>query len=66
MERTAPRCGQTDKAEQWFNSVGSVGAGSGPYVLKQYSTSSQIVLDAERAILGPEQSRVLERRRRRT
>jgi len=35
---------KTDKAEQWFNSPKSVGAGSGPYVLKQYSTSSQIVL----------------------
>lgn len=35
---------KTDKAEQWFNSPKSIGAGSGPYVLKQYSTSSQIVL----------------------
>ncbi|RDI75900.1 ABC-type dipeptide transport system periplasmic component [Gaiella occulta] len=35
---------KTDKAEQWFNSPKSLGAGSGPYVLKQYSTSSQIVL----------------------
>jgi len=35
---------KTDKAEQWFNSPASAGAGSGPYVLKQYSTSSQIVL----------------------
>jgi peptide/nickel transport system substrate-binding protein len=35
---------KTDKAEQWFNSPASLGAGSGPYVLKQYSTSSQIVL----------------------
>lgn len=34
----------TDKAEQWFNSAQSAGAGSGPYILKQYSTSSQIVL----------------------
>ncbi|MGE5689835.1 MAG: ABC transporter substrate-binding protein [Pseudomonadota bacterium] len=36
---------KTDKAEQWFNSPSSVGAGSGPYVLRQYSTTSQIVLD---------------------
>ena len=35
---------KTDKAEQWFNSSSSAGAGSGPYVLKQYSTTSQIVL----------------------
>jgi peptide/nickel transport system substrate-binding protein len=35
---------KTDKAEQWFNSSDSIGAGSGPYVLKTYSTSSQIVL----------------------
>jgi peptide/nickel transport system substrate-binding protein len=34
----------TDKAEQWFNSPASAGAGSGPYVLQQYSTTSQIVL----------------------
>jgi peptide/nickel transport system substrate-binding protein len=35
---------KTDKAEQWFNSPASAGAGSGPYVLQQYSTTSQIVL----------------------
>ncbi|HEY9457969.1 MAG TPA: ABC transporter substrate-binding protein [Gaiella sp.] len=35
---------KSDKAERWFNSPDSVGAGSGPYVLKQYSTTSQIVL----------------------
>lgn len=35
---------KSDKAEQWFNSAASVGAGSGPYTLKQYSTTSQIVL----------------------
>lgn len=35
---------KTDKAEQWFNSSASAGAGSGPYVLKQYSTTSQIIL----------------------
>ncbi len=39
-----PRADKTDKAERWFNSPDSVGAGSGPYVLKQYSTTSQIVL----------------------
>jgi peptide/nickel transport system substrate-binding protein len=35
---------KTDKAEQWFNSPASAGAGSGPYVIQQYSTTSQIVL----------------------
>ena len=39
-----PGADKTDKAERWFNSPDSVGAGSGPYVLKQYSTTSQIVL----------------------
>jgi peptide/nickel transport system substrate-binding protein len=39
-----PGADKSDKAERWFNSPDSVGAGSGPYVLKQYSTTSQIVL----------------------
>jgi peptide/nickel transport system substrate-binding protein len=33
-----------DKAEQWLNSSGSVGAGSGPYVLSSFSTTSQVKL----------------------
>jgi peptide/nickel transport system substrate-binding protein len=33
-----------DKAEQWLNTSASAGAGSGPYVLKSYSTTSQITL----------------------
>ena len=36
---------RTDRAERWFNSPASRGAGSGPYVLRQYSTTSQIVLE---------------------
>jgi peptide/nickel transport system substrate-binding protein len=36
---------RADRAERWFNSARSLGAGSGPYVLKQYSTTSQIVLE---------------------
>ncbi|MCI0633298.1 MAG: ABC transporter substrate-binding protein [Actinobacteria bacterium] len=36
---------KTDRAEQWFNSAASRGAGSGPYLLRQYSTTSQIVLE---------------------
>ena len=35
---------KTDKAESWFNSSASAGAGSGPYLLKTYSTTSQITL----------------------
>ena len=36
---------KTDKAEKWFNSAASRGAGSGPYLLRQYSTTSQIILE---------------------
>ena len=35
---------KNDKAEQWFNSASSRGAGSGPYLLQRYSTTSQITL----------------------
>jgi peptide/nickel transport system substrate-binding protein len=35
---------KSDKAEQWLNTSASAGAGSGPYVLKAYSTTSQITL----------------------
>jgi peptide/nickel transport system substrate-binding protein len=35
---------KNDHAEQWLNSSSSVGAGSGPYVLSSYSTTSQITL----------------------
>ena len=34
----------TDKAEQWLNSSASAGAGSGPYTLQQYSTTSQVTM----------------------
>jgi peptide/nickel transport system substrate-binding protein len=40
-----PNADKTDKAERWFNSPASRGAGSGPFVLRQYSTTSQIVLE---------------------
>jgi peptide/nickel transport system substrate-binding protein len=33
-----------DKAEQFLNSAASIGAGSGPYTLKSYSTTSQVTL----------------------
>jgi peptide/nickel transport system substrate-binding protein len=36
---------RADRAERWFNSPASRGAGSGPYLLRQYSTTGQIVLE---------------------
>src|SRR5918992_1915929 len=41
----ARNASRADRAERWFNSPASRGAGSGPYVLRQYSTTSQIVLE---------------------
>src|ERR671930_370068 len=35
---------KNDKAERWLNSAASRGAGSGPYLLQRYSTTSQITL----------------------
>jgi peptide/nickel transport system substrate-binding protein len=43
----------TDRAERWFNSPASRGAGSGPYILRQYSTTSQIVLEQNPRYWGP-------------
>jgi peptide/nickel transport system substrate-binding protein len=43
---------KTDKAEKWFNSAASRGAGSGPYLLRQYSTTSQIVLEQNPSYWG--------------
>jgi peptide/nickel transport system substrate-binding protein len=42
-----------DKAENWFNSSASAGAGSGPYLLKTYSTTSQITLVPNKRYWGP-------------
>jgi peptide/nickel transport system substrate-binding protein len=41
----AANAARADRAERWFNSAASRGAGSGPYLLRQYSTTSQIVLE---------------------
>lgn len=41
-----------DKAENWLNSSSSVGAGSGPYTLKTYSTTSQVVLSPNQHYWG--------------
>jgi len=43
----------SDKAEQWFNSSASAGAGSGPYELKSYSTTSQLTLVPNPKYWGP-------------
>jgi peptide/nickel transport system substrate-binding protein len=40
----AANAAKTDKAENWLNSSASVGAGSGPYTLSAFSTTSQITL----------------------
>ncbi len=40
----AANAAKSDKAENWLNSSSSVGAGSGPYTLSAYSTTSQITL----------------------
>jgi peptide/nickel transport system substrate-binding protein len=47
-----PGADKTDKAEKWFNSRASKGAGSGPYVLTEYSTTSRIVLDQNAQFWG--------------
>jgi peptide/nickel transport system substrate-binding protein len=39
-----PGADKTDKAETWLNSAASAGAGSGPYLLKSFSTTSQVTL----------------------
>jgi peptide/nickel transport system substrate-binding protein len=41
---SAANATSADKAEQWLNSSASAGAGSGPYVLKSYSTTSSVTL----------------------
>ena len=49
----AANADKTDKAEKWFNSPASRGAGSGPYLLRQYSTTSQIILEQNPRYWGP-------------
>src|SRR5262249_2341032 len=44
-----------DKAERWFNSSSSHGAGSGPYELQSYGPTSQVVLRANTNYWGPKQ-----------
>ena len=42
-----------DKAEQFLNTAASIGAGSGPYTLKTYSTTSEISLAPNAKYWGP-------------
>jgi peptide/nickel transport system substrate-binding protein len=49
----AANAAKADKAEKWFNSAASRGAGSGPYLLRQYSTTSQIILEQNPRYWGP-------------
>jgi peptide/nickel transport system substrate-binding protein len=42
-----------DKAETWLNTPASAGAGSGPYILKSFSTTSQVVLAPNPKYWGP-------------
>jgi peptide/nickel transport system substrate-binding protein len=44
---------KNDKAEKWLNSSASRGAGSGPYLLQRYSTTSQITLVPNPRYWGP-------------
>lgn len=48
----APNAATTDTAEQWFDSPASAGAGSGPYVLKNFTLKSPIVLAPNRRYWG--------------
>ena len=48
----AANAAKADKAEKWFNSAASRGAGSGPYLLRQYSTTSQIILERNSRFWG--------------
>ncbi|HEY2372070.1 MAG TPA: ABC transporter substrate-binding protein [Gaiellaceae bacterium] len=50
---SAANAATADKAEQWFNSSASAGAGSGPYELKAYSTTSQLTLVPNPKYWGP-------------
>ena len=49
----AANAATADKAENWLNSPDSAGAGSGPYRLTAYSTTSQITLEPSEKYWGP-------------
>jgi peptide/nickel transport system substrate-binding protein len=49
----AANADKTDTAENWLNSSGSAGAGSGPYTLSSFSVTSQITLVPSTNYWGP-------------
>ena len=53
----AANAAKADKAENWLNSPASAGAGSGPYTLNAYSTTSQITLTPNTQYWGLKKSR---------
>ena len=52
----AANAAKADKAETWLNSSSSAGAGSGPYTLSAYSTTSQITLKPNANYWGAKKS----------
>ncbi len=50
---SAANASTADKAETWLNTPASAGAGSGPYILKSFSTTSQVVLAPNPKYWGP-------------
>ena len=52
----ASNAAKADKAESWLNSTSSSGAGSGPYTLGAYSTTSQITLTPNASYWGAKKS----------
>ena len=52
----AANADKTDKAENWLNSSASAGAGSGPYTLNAYSTTSQITMVPNTSYWGAKKS----------
>ncbi len=59
----AANAAKADTAENWLNSSASAGAGSGPYTLSSYSTTSQISLVPSTSYWGTKKSPVVVRRR---
>src|SRR5262249_59201314 len=52
----ASNASKTDKAENWLNSSSSTGAGSGPYILSSFSTTSQVTLTPSTSYWGAKKS----------
>jgi peptide/nickel transport system substrate-binding protein len=52
----AANAAKADKAENWLNSPASAGAGSGPFTLNAYSTTSQITLTPNAKYWGAKKS----------